>query len=142
MAEVLSVAAGVIQFVDIGLRVYSKLNRFCRDVRDAPQIIRDFHTDLRQQLDHAQNICVDHRTTLQPITSTTLVDIPLGRYINQIRHLDKLLEDLTGDKNDGLWQRGWKGVRTAKTKNAILESCESLERQKSSLSMWLTEMNL
>ncbi|TGO56095.1 hypothetical protein BCON_0082g00070 [Botryotinia convoluta] len=142
MAEAIGLAAAIVQFVDIGLRAYLKLDQFCTDIRDAPQIIQNLQVDLRQQLDIAENIHINHHAILQSITSADQIEILLIHYIDQIRNLEGLLNVITNQKTDRSWRRGWKGIQMAKKKEEIMAVCGRLERHKTSISMWLTETNL
>jgi hypothetical protein len=57
MDEALEMAAAVIQFIEIEFYLYPKLDRLYSDICNAPQIIRNFYADLRQQLDCSKYLC-------------------------------------------------------------------------------------
>ncbi|TGO46126.1 hypothetical protein BOTNAR_0612g00060 [Botryotinia narcissicola] len=142
MAEAIGIAAAIVQFVDIGLRTYLKLDQFCTDICDAPQIIQNLQVDLRQQLNIAENIHINHHATFQSVTAVDQIEILLLHYIDQIGNLEGLHNVLTNQKTDRSWRRGWKGIQMAKKKEEIMAVCGRLEQHKTSISMWLTETNL
>ncbi|KAF7944676.1 uncharacterized protein EAE97_005309 [Botrytis byssoidea] len=136
------ISAAIVQFVDIGLRTYLKLDQFCTDICDAPQIIQNLQVDLRQQLNIAENIHINHHATLQSVTSIDQIEILLLHYIGQIGNLEGLLNVLTNQKTDRSWRRGWKGIKIAKKKEETMAVCGRLEQHKTSISMWLAETDL
>ncbi|KAI4657051.1 uncharacterized protein J4E79_007667 [Alternaria viburni] len=142
MAEVVGAAAAVVQFVDVALRLSSCLERFCSDVRNVPRRFLQLQTDLRQQIEIAQQIQNHRLPGFATAVASSTFDTPLAEYVDLAEELCKTLEDLLGRKNDGALRRGWDAICSVRKKEEVANICDRLEQKKSTLSLWLEAANL
>jgi len=142
MAEVVGAVAAVVQFVDVALRLSSCLERFCSDVRNVPRRFLQLQTDLRQQIEIAQQIQNHRLPGFATAVASSAFDTPLAEYIDLAEELRKTLEGLLGHKNDGVLRRGWDAICSVRKKEEVASICDRLEQKKSTLSLWLEAANL
>ena len=142
MAEVVGAVAAVVQFVDVALRLSSCLERFCSDVHNVPRRFTQLQTDLRQQIEIAQQIQNHRLPGFATTTSASTFNTPLAEYISLAEELCKTLEALFARKNDGVLQRGWDAICSVRKKEEVASICDRLEQRKSTLSLWLESANL
>ena len=85
----------------------------------------------------------DNYMTLLAGTSTSAAFTNLLRdHTASIKTFHDLLEGLVDRQHDQHIQRAWKRLHAVQSKEAILEICNRLEQQKSSLAVFLNGTNL
>jgi len=142
MAEVVGAVTAVVQFVDVALRLSSCLERFCSDVRNVPRRFTQLQTDLRQQIDMAQQIQNHHLPGFATTVSSSAFNTPLTEYIDLVQELLKTLESLLSHKNTAFFQRGWDAICSVRKKEEVAVICDRLEQKKSTMSLWMEVANL
>lgn len=141
MAETIGAVAGVVQFIDVAVRLSSCLSRLCSDIRNVPKRFHQLRTDLGQQLAVAQEIQAHHLPTFTSMVTLSMFDALL-EYIALADELRKILDKVLATGTDGPFLRSWQGLRSVREKEYILYLCDRLERKKSTLSSWLSAANL
>ena len=142
MAIELGTIAAVIQFIDIGCRLSTRLNSFCTDFRDAPQQIERVNSDLKQQLAIAQDIKSTTQVVSSEIRSLAPFEHPHQEYMSLASNLQSLIEGLENTSSDGILKKSWTSLRFVRQKREIIETCERLYRKESSMTMWLQSTNM
>ena len=142
MAEIVGVVAGIVQFVDVAVRLSSCLSRVCSDIRNVPGRLDQLRTDLDRQLEIAQEVQSHHLLTLVPMAASSAFDQSLLEYIVLAEELHKTLEELLASNTKGRLKRSWDRLRSVRKKEDILHQCERLEQKKGTLSLWLGAANL
>ena len=135
------VIAAVIQFIDVGYRLSTRLTNFCADFRDAPEQVQRLNTDLKQQLAIAQDIRTTTQVVSSEIQNIATFEHPHQDYMSLASNLQSLVEGLEKTDGDGILQRSWKSLRAVRQKREIIEMCESLCRKESSMTRWLVSIN-
>ena len=134
--------AAVIQFIDVGCRLSTRLTGFCADFHDAPQQIQRLNTDIKQQLAIAQDIITTSQVISSEIRSLATFEHPHQDYMNLASNLQSLVEGLEKVDRDRILQKSWKNLRFVRQKKEIIEICETLFRKQSSMTMWLVSVNM
>ncbi|KAL8721631.1 MAG: hypothetical protein Q9225_001720 [Loekoesia sp. 1 TL-2023] len=142
MAMELGVIAAVIQFIDVGCRLSTRLTSFCADFRDAPQQIRRLNTDLKQQLAIAQDIKTITQVVSSEIRSLATFEHPHQDYMSLASNLQSLVEGLEKTDRDGILQKSWKNLSCVRKKREIIQTCERLCQKESSMMTWLVSVNM
>ena len=142
MAETISAVAGIIQFIDMAVRLSSGLNRLYSDIRDVPQLFHQLRIDLEQQLKVAQEIRTQHLPTFASTVTSSTSDKVLLDYIALAEQLHKTLDELLAISANGPFLRSWQNLRSVRKKENILRLCTRLEQKNSTLSVWLNAANL
>ena len=138
----LGVIAAVVQFIDVGLRLSTRLTGFCADFRDAPQQIQRLNIEIKQQLKIAQDIKKATQVVSSEIQGLATFEHPHQDYMNLASKLQSLVEGLEKMDRDGILHRSWKNLRFVRQKNEIIDICETLCRKESSMMMWLVSINM
>jgi hypothetical protein len=141
MTEILGITASVVQFIDTGAKLSIKLSSLCSDVHDAPETVCSLLLDLNHQLDIARGI--QDRTSHVTLSVSTAQSVPsmFQTHMNLTQELLALLQSLELGPHDSMIRRNWKAIRAVKEKEGIIDICERLERQKTSLVLWLSHTN-
>lgn len=144
MADPLSIAASVVQFLDISVRLCLKLNHFCAEMRDVPHKLRSLEADLRQQNSVAQGIqqLINKSPAAIDVSSVNILAGILGDYSKTMERLLLVLGSVTSHNDAGLLKKGWNARRAIKKKTQILCCCDSMAQQRSVLSLWLSHLNM
>ena len=142
MAEVIGAVAGIVQFLDVAVRLSSSLGRLCSDVRNVPQRFHQLRIDLDQQLHIIQEIRAHHLPTFISVVTSPTFETFLLEYIALANELCKTLDELAVPATDGLLLRNWHNFRSVRKKDDVLHLCDRLEQGRSNLSLWLNAANL
>lgn len=142
MAEVIGIVSGIVQFIDVTVRLSSGLNRLCSDVRHVPERFHQLRIDLDRQLEIAQEVQAHYLPGLVPIVASSTFDQSLLEYVVLAEELRKTLEELLVSNTNGPVKRTWHRLRSVRRKEDILHLCDRLEQKKSTLSLWLGAANL
>ena len=142
MAETISAIAGIVQFIDVAVRLSSGLSRLCSDIRDVPQLFHQLRIDLVQQLQVAQEIRTHHLPTFASTVASSTFDSPLLDYIALAEQLHRTLDELLAISAGRPFLRSWHNLRSVRKKENILRLCDHLEQKKNTLSLWLSAANL
>ena len=142
MAETISAIAGIVQFIDVAVRLSSGLNRLYSDIRDVPQLFHQLRIDLEQQLKVAQEIRTHHLPTFASTVTSSTSDKVLLDYTALVEQLHKALDELLAISPNGPFLRSWHILRSVRKKEKILHLCDRLEQKKSTFSIWLNAANL
>jgi hypothetical protein len=145
MAEILGISAAVVQFLDIAVRVSMELSRLYSDLRDVPDKLHRLKLDIDQQIAIAKYIKSSHATFQRdsPGTSTSTAPInqTLADYMITMEELVGLLQSIRSEDGAGPLRRSWDAIRAVHKRNDVLLRCDRLEHQKSSILLWLSNVN-
>lgn len=144
MADPLSISAAVVQFLQITAHLCLKLHSFCEDMHDVPERLGSLESDLKQQIQVAEDI-QNLISGMSPVLNSTSINslrAILDDYCSKMEHLLKILNSVTSGSNDGFLKRSWNALRAMDKKNAMLLCCEQLAQKKSLLSIWLGKANM
>ncbi|KAI0427165.1 hypothetical protein F5Y09DRAFT_344964 [Xylaria sp. FL1042] len=146
MADVLTISAAVVQFLDVAIRLSGKLGGLYTDLRDVPAELQNLKLDIDQQINIARYVQSSHATfwnAPQASSTTTIsVDPTLASYMLLMERLLDLLQSITNKDNAGIARRSWNAVRAVHKRKDIMTTCETLERKRSSVNLWLSNANL
>jgi hypothetical protein len=147
MADALAISAAVVQFLDVAIRLALQLSSLYKEVQDVPGKVRRLQVDTDQQIAIARHVQSTHATFWNGSSPTTTVsmsiDQPLADYIATMEDLVEVVKTLN-KKPDGasVIRRSWGALRaTQKCKEAIA-LCDTLEKKKSNITMWLSTANM
>ena len=107
MAEAIGIAAAIAQFADVGFHLSERLHRFCIDVRDVPDRIKNLLQDLDQQLSMMRDVRNNQLAVPPSNTSSTLTSL-LHAHVTLANSLHDMLEGLVDGYHDRLLQKGWR----------------------------------
>lgn len=146
MAEAIAIPAAVVQFLDVGVRLSLKLGELISDLRDVPDLLCSLKCDLDQKLAIAQHIKSSHAIFSTPSPAHTGVVVPVDQvmadYMDTMGRIVFLVQSVSGDKDSGTLRRGWNAVRAVHKEKEIMRLCDFLERKKSTIILWLGNVNL
>ena len=142
MAEIIGVVSSIVQFLDVAVRLSSRLSHLCSDVQNVPQRFHLLRIDLDQQLQVAQELRAHYLPTFESIGTSPIFDIFLLEYIASADELRKILDELLTPDTDGLLMQNWHGISSVRKKEDIFHLCDRLEQKKSTLSLWLSVANM
>ncbi|KAI0410263.1 hypothetical protein F5X98DRAFT_359939 [Xylaria grammica] len=146
MAEILGISAAVVQFIDIAFRLSSGLGNLYKDLRDVPAELQDLKLDIDQQIAIAEYIRSSHavfwNTSPTGSAMPCPVDGTLASYMLLMEQLLELLQSIANKDDAGTVRRSWNAVRAVHKRKSVLEVCDSLEKKKSSVILWLSNANL
>ncbi|KAI1349778.1 hypothetical protein F5Y01DRAFT_316451 [Xylaria sp. FL0043] len=134
MADILTISAAVVQFLDVAIRLSGKLGGLYIDLRDVPAELQSLKLDIDQQIDIAKYIRSSHATFLNvPHASsiaTTLIDQTLASYVSLMERLIELLQSVIGKDNATMAQRSWNAVRAVHKRKEIIQYVPILKGRK------------
>jgi len=135
-----------VQFLDIALRLSLKLGSVYRDLRDVPGELNCLKADIDQQINIARCIQSSHAPFWGGLQSNsavaTSVDGTLASHMSLVNELLDLLQSVANRDDTGPVRRSWNAVRAVHKHQSILATCESLEKKKSSINLWLSNANV
>jgi hypothetical protein len=145
MADILAISAAVVQFLDIAVRVSMELSSLYSDLRDVPGELRRLKLGIDQQIAIAKYIQSSHATfqSDSPGTSTSTAPInqTLADYMLAMDELASLLQSIRSEDGSGPLRRSWNAIRAVHKRKDVLLICKRLEHEKSSILLWLSNVN-
>lgn len=145
MAEALAIAAAVVQFLDIGLRLSTKLGGLVSELHDAPNTLHRLKSDLDQQISMTQHIQSSYpifwSTSIKSPSAVTLQDKALVDYTHTMEQLVSVIQSVHNEAEHGAFRKSWNAIRVIHKRKEIELLCDHLERQKSTMMLWLTNAN-
>lgn len=144
MADPLSISAAVVQFLQITVHLCLKLHSFCADMHDVPERLGSLESDLKQQIQVAEDIqsLVSGMSPALKPSSVHSLRVILDDYSSKMEHLLRILDSVSSESHDGFLRRSWNALRALDKKNAMLLCCEQLAQKRSLLSIWLGKANM
>lgn len=144
MADPLSISAAVVQFLQVTLQLCLKLRSFCADIHDVPERLGSLESDLKQQIQVAEDIqnLVSGMSPALDSSSINSLRAILVDYNSKMDHLLRILDSVSGEPHDGFFKRSWNALRALDKKNAMLLCCDHLAQKRSLLSIWLGKANM
>ena len=139
MAE-LAVAAAAAQFIDLGGSILSSLSKIVAEFRDAPHRISTLRGEV-QQLTELVRI-TQSNPEVAAVFNASIDKEVLSDTIGKAQRLQRLLEGLHVESDEGLARRTWAAIRTIKKDRELEVLCKALEGQKSNLLIWFANHNL
>lgn len=144
MAEILSISAAVVQFLDIALRLSLKIHSCCNELREVPHRLNNLRAHLMQQTELASSV---QKSVLGSSVSLTDSSKALLKSIlnDQSREMDlmlNLIDSVTSKANDRLIRRSWNGIQAIDKKKNIESACDQIEAKGNLLSLWLINTNV
>ncbi|KAI1474347.1 hypothetical protein F4774DRAFT_400865 [Daldinia eschscholtzii] len=142
MAEALSIAAAVVQFVDVAIWSSEKLSWVYSEVHGAPERLHDLKVNLDQQIKLVEKISqtqLDVQTTL--VDNGDEITAILVKYKDVIQNLLELLQSLLGHTDKNILRKGWGVILTLHKRNDIL-LCDQIEEQRDLVLLWHSNINL
>lgn len=127
--SVLGVVAAIVQFVDFGSKIISRLNEYRQCGSDVPKAFQKISTDLPLIIDNlkrtkiqieAGEINQDTAKALEPVVE---------RCWAQTKQLDELLEKALPAERDSTWRRRNKALASIARGNAVQQIVSDLESQ-------------
>ena len=137
MAEIVGVVTGIVQFIDVAVRLSSCLSRICADISNVPERLHQLRNDLDCQLEVAQEIQAHRSLSLVPMAPSSAFDQSLLEYIALADDLRGTLEELLASNSKSRLKRSWHHLHFMREKEEIYHQCDRLEQKKSNLSLWL-----
>lgn len=143
MAEVLGITAAVIQFLDIGLRLTLKIHSFSSEVRDVPRKLSVLKDHVIQHVEMASSIQTSISNSSFGLNSSSEAQLNaiLDDQRRQMEILLQLLDSITNNDDDGLFRRGWNGIKAIDKKKDIESACDQIEAKGDLISLWLVNTN-
>lgn len=144
MADPLSISAAVVQFLQITIRLCLKLHSFCAEMYDLPERLGSLESDLKQQIQVADDIQGLVSGTPPALNSSSINSLQaiLDDYSRKMEHLLRILNSVSNESHDGFLKRSWNALRALDKKNAMLLCCDQLAQKRSLLSIWLGKANM
>ena len=139
MAE-LAVAAAAAQFIDLGGSILSSLSKIIAEFRDAPHRISTLREEV-QQLTELVRI-TQSNPEVAAVFNASIDKEVLSDTIGKAQRLQRLLEGLHVESDEGLARRTWAAIRTIKKDRDLEVLWKALEGQKSNLLIWFANHNL
>lgn len=142
MSDPLSVAAGVVGVLTAAAQISSRLVRFARTVKAAPEQARVVATevsDLSGILSHLQSFLLGHEHSHQSRTALLQVDqlvTVVSGCVLTFQELEKLLDDFEIEKMAAMCCARW-----ARKESIVTNLIQRLQNHKSSLSLMLNILN-
>ena len=113
MAEAIaaiSLVSNIVQFIQLGSKVISRLNDFNSSINDVPKVFRDIRIELPLLLDTLQKTKKQAETGNVPAeTEKALLPVVDG-CCDQVEILDDTLKRVLTTSEDSSWQRGRKAL--------------------------------
>lgn len=147
MADVLAISAAVVQFLDITIRLSLQLSRLYKELHDVPQKLQSLNADLNQQIAIAQYVKSRHAAFWHGSPAASAGAMPfadqgLADYVAVMERLLEAVELLAKpDSTAGIVSKSWNTLRATQKCREAVALCDTLERKKSNITLWLCTAN-
>lgn len=124
MAEAFGIAAGALQFADVGSRILLSLSRLYSDISHVPEKIAKGQSQVEDLVLLVEAVPQDLAapntapgSSLSAVVARSRVDrlvVLIRETIRELHELQVILDDLSAKKSDNVYKRSWKAVVSLK----------------------------
>lgn len=135
MAEVLGIVASAVQLTQVSIAVVTTLSNFFVQIRDAPEVLQSRLLQIQTLIE------ISRLVACMPQLQTAEIETTLRNCLKEAKTLKDVLQGLAVEKDGSRIKKWLKIVSGLPAEKRILGLLQSLEVEKSALSLCITRID-